>query len=375
MRAALRLRLTEARRRGGLWLLGGAAIVVLLTARFGGDTVEGRYGLATDLAAALAYLAAVFFGALPLAIDRERRRAYLPAASPVSPWAWAAGNAMGAAVVGAAAAFLLFVAAGIGTAWSGGIETHAVTRMKGHGTFWLKPGEAAPVGNIPADAREVRLPLRVYVKVENVVGTPDAATIEVDGHSYDGYPDQTLAAPVTPPDVTIRNLSPEFYVGIVRDGMRVLRSERSFLLNALGASLPPALAAAAVAAFGTAAGANLSAAVAALLTVLVLLLASLKGFLLESFANEGKTQAARAHDEAHDLAPHEPGAVHRAAERLVQATLTPLPDLGDLDRTDRVALGEWTATRGSGRAALVLLAALVVAAAAGGLGVQGRRTP
>ena len=372
MWAAARLRLLEARRRGGLWLLGGAAFVILLVARFGGDTVDGRYGLATDLAAALAYLAAVFFGAFPLAIDRERRRTYLPAASPVSPWAWAAGNALGAAVVGGAVAFLLFAAAGIGTAWSGGIETAAVTRMAGHGTFYLHPGQTQPVAGVPADARQVRLLLRVYLDAEDAVGTPDAATIEVDGRKYEVYPDQTLVAPITPPDVKIHNLSREFVVGVVRDQMRVLRSERRFLPNALGASLPPALAAAAVAAFGAAAGANLSAALAALLTTLVLLLASLKGFLIESFAHEGKTQAAMAQ---HEHAASEPTAVRRAAEGMVQAVLTLLPDLSDLDRTDRVALGEWTGARRLGSAALVLLAALACAAALGGLGVHARRTP
>lgn len=375
MWAALRLRLTEARRRGGLWLLGGAVLVVLLVARLGGDTVEGRYGLATDLAAAFAYLAAVFCGAFPLAIDRERRRAYLPSASPVSPWAWAAGNGLGAAVTGGMAAFLLFAAGGFGTLWSGGIETNAVTRMKGHGTLWLKPGEVEPVSDLPADARRIRLPLRVYVQVEDVVGTPDAATIEVDGHEYDAYPGQTLAAPITPPDVTIRNLSPEFAVGIVVDQMRVLRYERSFLLNALGASLAPALAAAAVAAFGAAAGANLSAAVAALLTTLVLLLASLKGFLLESFAHEGTTRAAMAQGHDHGHAPETPAPAREAAKGLVRAMLALLPDLGDLDRTDRVALGEWTATRRSGASALILLGALLFAAVLGGLGVHARRTP
>ena len=375
MWAAVRLRLLEARRRGGLWLLGGAAVMVLLVASFGGDTVDGRYGLATDLAAALAYLAAVLFGAFPLAIDREKRRAYLPGASPVSPWAWAGGNALGAAVVGGAAAFLLFAAAGIGTTLSGGIETTAVTRMKGHGTLILKPGRAVPIRDLPADARQLRIELRVYLAVEDAVGMPDAATIEVDGRKYDAYPNQTLVAPITPPDVEIRSLSPEFQVGVVRDQMRVLRSERSFLLNALGASLAPALAAAAVAAVGAAAGANLSAAIAALLTTLVLLLASLKGFLLESFAHEGKTQAARELDHAHENAPQEATAVRQVAKRMVQAVLAPLPDLSDLDRTDRVALGEWTATRRTGTAALVLLAALIVAAALGGLGVHARRTP
>ena len=131
-----------------------------------------------------------------------------------------------------------------------------------------------------------------------------------------------------------------------------------------------------LAAFGTAAGANLSAAVAALLTTLVLLLASLKGFLTESFEHEGKTQAARAEGHAHEHGAGEPTAVHRAAEGMVQGVLTLLPDLSDLDRTDRVALGEWAVNRRrNGTAALVLLAALACAAALGGLGVHARRTP
>jgi len=371
MWAAVRLRLLEARRRGGLWLLGGAAVVILLVARFGGDTVDGRYGLATDLAAALAYLAAVFFGAYPLAIDRERRRTYLPGASPVSPWAWAAGNALGAAVVGAAAAFVLFAMAGIGTAWSGGIETNAVTRVGGQGIGWLP----IDIKGAPADGRRIRLEFRVYLDVDDAIGTPDAATVEVDGRRYHVYPGQTLVAAIDPPSVPIRNLSSEFAVGVVREKIRVLRSEEPFLLNALRASVPPALAAAAVAAFGAAAGANLSAAVAALLTTLVLLLASLKGFLVESFAHEGKAQAAVAQGHAQEDAPGEPTAVRRAAKRMVQAALTLLPDLSDLDRTDRVALGEWTGIRRIGIAALVLLGALACAAALGGLGVHARRTP
>ena len=72
MRAALRLRLLEARRRGGWWLLGIGVAVVSWVAWAGGETPDGRYGLATDLAAAFTYLAAVFFGALPLATDREK---------------------------------------------------------------------------------------------------------------------------------------------------------------------------------------------------------------------------------------------------------------------------------------------------------------
>jgi hypothetical protein len=284
---------------------------------------------------------------------------------------WAAGNALGAAVVGGVAAFLLFAAAGIGTAWSGGIETNAVTRVGGQGTAWLP----LDITGAPADGRRIRLEFRSYLAVEEVVGTPDAAIVEVDGRRYDVYSGQTLVVPIEPPNVPIRNHSPEFAVGVVREKVRVLRSEESFLLNALGASLPPALAAAAVAAFGAAAGANLSAAVAALLTTLVLLLASLKGFLLESFAHEGATQDAVGHDHAHEEGPETPSAVREAAQGLVQTVLALLPDLSDLDRTDRVALGEWTASRRSGAAALVLLGALLVAAALGGLGVHARRTP
>ncbi|MHC4547816.1 MAG: hypothetical protein ACYTEZ_03480 [Planctomycetota bacterium] len=377
MWAALRLRLLEAHRRGGLWLLLLAMLVVLLVARFGGDTVDGRYGLATDVAAALAYLAAVFFGAFPLAIDRERRRAYLPGASPVSPWQWALGNAAGATLVGGAAAFALFLAAGLGAGWSGGIATHAVTRVGGRGTRWLKPGVEIRITDVPEDAQRIRLVVRSYLAVADAVGTPDAATIEVDGARYEVYPDQTIVVPITPPRVEIRSLSPAFAVGVAREKIRVLRGERPFLLNALGSGVPPALGAGAVAAFGAAAGAHLSSAVAALLTTLVLLLASLKGFLLETFEHEGKTRAAVEHEHvAREPRPSaEQTGVRRVARAFVEATLLVLPDLSDLDRTDRAALGEWTGVRRAGSAALILLAALLFAAVVGGVGVQARRTP
>ena len=377
MWAALRLRLLEARRRGGLWFLAAAFAVVLLVALFGGETVDGRYGLATDLAATLGYVTAIFFGAVPLAVDRERRRSYLPSASPVSPWAWALGNAAGAAVVAGVAAFLLFAAAGIGTAVRGGIDTNAVTPVGGRGTQWLP----VDIGGVPADAGHVRLEIRSYLTAEDAVGTPDAATITVNGKPYEVFPHQTLVAPITPPRIQIRNTSPEFAVGIVRERISVLGAERSFLLNALGSGAAPGLGAAALAAFGAAAGANLSAAVAALLTALVLLLASMKGFLLESFEEQRETAREaftrdRGHDhpDGHDQGPP-PSRARAVARTLVTATLTVLPDLSRLDRTDRVALGEWTAAKRSDTAGLVLAAALAFAALLGGLGVHARRTP
>ena len=160
MLAALKLRLLEARRGGGLLLLGAGALLVGWIALFGGETVDGRYGLATDIATTFGYLAALFFGALPLAADRERKRSYLPCASPVRPWSWALGNALGAAALGAVGAFVLFLVAGLGASMRGGIETHATTRTGQIGTIWL------PIRvPVPSIATHMRLVPRVYLNV------------------------------------------------------------------------------------------------------------------------------------------------------------------------------------------------------------------
>jgi len=384
--AAVRLRLLEARRRGGVTLLVVGVAVVFAIARLGTDTVAGSYGLATDIAATLGYLGAVFLGAFPLASDRERKRAYLPGASPVSPWTWGLGNALGAALVVGAATLLLFVAAGLGTSLRGGIETHAVTRPARSGTLWLRPGQRLAIP-VPAKAKRLRLPTRTHLAADETVGTPDAATLEVDGEAYSVAWNQALVVEVERSPVVVVNRSPEFVVGIVADDVRAFVEPRGFLGNAAVSAVPPALGAAALAAFGCAAGAHLAGAVAALLTAVVLLLASMKGFLLETIEHEGGARAAREagqdphehHHHHHDRhAPRvdlEGTVASEVAKAFTRALLAALPDLGALDRTDRVALGEWTGPGATSRALLCLTAALALAAGVGGLGVYLRRTP
>ena len=65
MGAAISLRLREARRMGGIPITAAAAVAILLVSLFGGETVDGRYGLATDIAATLSYAAAILLGAFP----------------------------------------------------------------------------------------------------------------------------------------------------------------------------------------------------------------------------------------------------------------------------------------------------------------------
>lgn len=365
MRAAFRLRLLEARRRGGVPLLAAALLAVAAVARWSGDTPDGRYGLASDLAAALGYLCAVFYGAFPLAIDRERKRSYLPSASPVRPWSWALGSAAGAAAVAGLATLVLFAAAGAGATLGGGVPTHAVGRLPAElGTLWL------PVPPIRAEgAARMRLVFRTWLVAADPQGAPDAARVEVDGRAYVVYPDVPLTVPVEGDVVRIRNLSPEFAVGLVAREVRSLEEPRPFLANAVLAGVPPALGAAALAALGAAAGANLTAPVAALLTALVLVLASLKGFLGETLAFQG----AAAHAGEGAAAPSD--ATREAARALVTAMLAGLPDLAELDRSGQVALGEWTGLRRSGRALGILGLALLAATALGGLGVHLRRIP
>jgi hypothetical protein len=369
MLAALRLRLLEARRRGGLVLLVLAALVVLAVGHAGAETVEGSYGLATDLAATFTYLAAVFFGALPLAVDRERRRAYLPAASPVAPWTWALGNAAGAALVTLVAGFVLFLAAGSGAALGGGVETYAVTRVGGSGNARLP----VDIHDVPADVTHLRILPRVYVGPDRAVGTSDAAPISVNDRDVFVHANHPIVVPVRGPTVEIRNRSEEHVVGIARDEVRFLGERRPFWLNALLAGLAPALGAAALAAFGAAAGANLSAPVAALLTAVVLLLASLRGFLLEAVEHEGETHQVIEHgDHAHVV---EDDAFRAAARALVVGILHAMPDLGALDHTGRAALGDWVGARSGRRALLILLGALLLAGALGGIGIHQRRQP
>jgi len=375
MRAALRLRLLEARRRGGLLLLLCGVVAVAWIALQGGETPDGRYGLATDVAAALAYVAAVFYGAYPLAVDRERKRAYVPGASPVTPWMWALGNAAGGAVVGFVAALVLLATAGAASALGGGIATYAVTRPEGVGTQWLPP-QGLRI-RVRADATELRILPRVHLRAEETVGSTDAATLEVGGRTVTVFPDRPVRVPIEGPRVLIRNLSPEHMVGFDRGELRAFGEERSFLANAAGAAVAPALGAAGLAALGAAAGANLTAPVAALLTALILCMASLKGFLLDTLQHEGVTRAAVAHG-AHSHGVTEDvdaSALQATARGLVRVVLHVLPDLSDLDRTDRVALGEWTGLRRSAHGLAMLAIALATACVVGGAGIHSRRLP
>ena len=75
-----------------------------------------------------------------LVVDREKRRSYLPSASPVSPWAWALGNAAGSAIAIFILAVSLYTAAGIGATIRGGVDTNRGTSMGKDGTVMLAGG-------------------------------------------------------------------------------------------------------------------------------------------------------------------------------------------------------------------------------------------
>jgi len=374
MRAALLLRLRELRRRGGLALLAAAAVALFLLALLGPG-----YGLASDLAVTLGYGAALLSGAFPLAIDRERRRSHLTGASPVAAWAWALGSAMGAGVAAATATFALLAAAGLGGAVAGGTETREAYPLSERATIWLSPEQRI---RIPPDASALRTCVRAFLAAEDAVGASGAVPLVVDGREITVPSDQSVVLPATPPAITIRNADPDRAVGIAGDRTVALGTERSFLGNALLAAVAPALAALALAALGAAAGANLSGPVAALLAATFLLVASLKGFLLETWEHEGKVAAAVAGAEQghEDHAGHQHGPVRRtprAVEAAMRGILEVMPDLPALDATDRVARGEWAGvgrTRAKHAAAFAAVA-LTLAAAFGGLGVLVRRTP
>lgn len=372
MWAALRLRVVEARRRGGLLLAVLAFLAVGATAMWGGATPDGRYGLASDLAATLGYLLAILYGTVPVAADRERRRSYLPAASPVTPWGWALGNALGAGVVAAVTAGLLFVAAGLGTAASGGIETRTVfpaDRSKAPAVV----REPLPAIRVPAEARKLRLVALTELRDDvDTVGAAYAARLEIDGEPHTVHSELPIVVPIHSERVVIRNLTPEYRVGLVTREIRALGATRPFLANSAGVALAPALGAAAVAALGAAVGANLSAGVAALLVTLLLMLAAMKGFLGDALENEGSMQRTHHHGAAE---PAGEGPLRMAAKGVLRGALAVLPDLDALDRTDRVATGEWTGVHGAGRASLILAIACVVAGGLGAVGVHQRRTP
>lgn len=379
MIAALLLRMKELRRRGGLPLLGAAAAAMFLLG-------TRSYGLASDLAVTLGYVAALLCGVFPLAIDRERRRSHLSGASPVAPWAWALGSAAGTGAAAGAATFLLFAAAGLGAAAAGGVETHVAYPLNDPATIWLLPEREI---GIPADAHALKTHVRAVVAAADAMGASGDVRLLVDGHETVVPADQSVSLPARPPRITIRNPDPARVVGLAGDRTRALGSERPFVGNALLAGLAPAVAAFGLAAIGVAAGANLSAPVASLLVVTFLLVASLKGFLLETWQHEGKVAAAVAGEEhdhdGHDHAHHDHGTADdpRPVRAAMRALLAAVPDLPALDASDRVARGEWAGAGAPGReslgrlgrAALVALVALLGAAAIGGLGVFLRRTP
>jgi len=386
MRAALRLRLLEARRRGGLLLLGIAFVGVVAVALFAGETVDGRYGLATDLAATLGYVAAVFVGAFPLAIDRERKRSYLPSASPVSAWGWALGNALAAAIVAATFSLTLYAGAAVGAAADGGVETWAMTRVGTEGIFRLKPGPRPQRIHVPADTTALRLRARTFLVAESGMGSAETAEIGVSGRGYEIHDDRPITVPVDVRAVgedhvvMIRNRSPDYAVGIDVGSLRALTMRRSFFPNSIAAAVAPALGAGALAALGAAAGAHLGPAVAALLLTLLLLLGALKGFVLDVIEHEGALKAASTEIVQHGGHTHG-GAQFRdhpmraEAKRVLAGMLSVVPSIGDLDRTGAVATGEWVGLRRVVPAALLLLSSLLLGAVLGGLGVYMRRTP
>lgn len=379
MRAAISLRLRETRRRGGLWVLAVCGTVVLLVSLFGGATVDGRYGLATDLAATLSYVAAVFLGAFPLALDREQRRSYLPSASPVAPWRWALGNAAGAAIAVGILGVTLYAAAGIGAAARGGIDTYRVSHFGREGTIPLHAGRDPTKIHVPDGTTHIRLRARTYLVAEDSTGTEEAAIVDVDGTPVKVHHNRPVIAEVRNNPVLLLNRSASFAVAIDIGTFRALFERRSFLLNALQAGLPPALAAAGLAALGAAAGAHLGAAVAALLLAALLLMSSMRGFLLETVQYEGslrRQQEASHTDHEHTESTVSENAPGRAfAKSAISGLLTIVPAINDLDRTGEVSTGFWVGPSRIKDAALLLLIALGCAAVFGGAGVHLRRTP
>jgi len=325
-----------------------------------GPRVAARYSLATDLAATLGYLFALFEGALPLAADRERRRNLLQAASPVAAWRWALGHGAAAAAVSGLFALGLFAAAGIGAALAGGIETREARPFRGEGTMWLPIRVAVEPGD-----RTLRLRVAV-APAGDAEGTPARYAIAVKGGG-------TFSAPVGMPvevelpapgaDVELHGATEGLAIGVLSSEARALGAPSPFLGNALVAGLGPALGAAALGALAAAAAAHLSGAVAALLAASLLLLASMRGFLLDAIEHGGGAAAGMRGAEAAMETPR----------RVVAFLLRGIPDLQRLDPTSRAVEGERVGVAGAGEGALLLGGALAVAAVAGGLGVRMRR--
>ncbi len=372
MPAALRLRLREGWRRGGLAVLCVGSGIVFAVARWGDDTVAGRFSLATDLAIVFGYVAAVFYGALPIAADRERRRALLAASSPTRPVEWAIGNALGAAVLVGAAMVVFLAAATVGTAAAGGIATYETGGLNAKGIFRLPPpGDEERTIDVREGVQRLRLALRAD-PLGDVEGTSDVLTVEANGKIHKAPFGHTMEIEVEPGRLVLWNMTRGYDVGVVIEDTRVLRADASFLGNSLSNSFGPGLGAAALAAFGAAMGALFTGPVAALVTALLLLLASLRGFLLEAAEYGGTAQEQHVHS-AHPERPGPDVEVRDASRAVIAGLLTIVPDLHALDGSGRVALGEWNGSGGVYRASLYLLIALAVAAMFGGWGVHTRR--
>ncbi|MCZ6574327.1 MAG: hypothetical protein O7C98_14310 [Planctomycetota bacterium] len=382
----------EAWRRGGAPLLVVAFAGVFLVAAFAGESATARYAFATDLAAALAFVGALFYGALPLATDRERRRLLIPCASPVTPAGWALGNALGAAAVGALLAMLLFAAAGVGTAVRGGIATYSAqnlgdleglsVRFSEHGggqpvarrlhdgpVLWVAQDQWVEIDGFPRGIESVRFKTRA-APVAGIEGTPTVLTIgmapgsapvhtPIGGHVQVPVNDSARAM--------LQNRTPGLQLGLVVDRSRALGAPVSFLGTALGTGVPVALGAAFLAALATGAAALLSGPVAALLAGVVLILGALRSFLLDAIEHVG---AANAEDVGQAMTLRE------ASGGFFRGLLTVIPDLGGLDHSASLSRGEWMASSvGSSTlyGLLLLGVAAVLAALVGGYGIHTRR--
>ncbi|MEE8104324.1 MAG: hypothetical protein V3T86_02180 [Planctomycetota bacterium] len=379
MGAALRLRLAEASRRGGLYLLLGGSVLVFFVAAFGDDTISGRLALGTDLAVVAGYLAAVFFGALPLASDRETKRNLLSATSPVPPAGWALGSAAGGALLAGGVTLAFLVAAILGTAAAGGVDTHESKPLGGftESTLWIP--RAGVAVQVKPGVHRLRLALRV-APVAEYEGTPGHVTLEAGGVEYSTPVGRPLDIPVKTGRIVLKNATEGLHVGLVGGETRALRESRSFVANGLLASFGPALGAAALAAAASTASALFAGPVAAFLAAMLLFLASTKGFLLAAIqpspAQQAQT-AATGHDDnghAHGKAGGETeGTGRKLARGMVGTALATVPNLHEFDTFDEVAAGEWSGVNGATTALPTLLVAFVLAGAAGGYGVSKRR--
>ena len=364
--AAFRLRWIEARRRGGLWFTVGATALVAFVAWRGGETAGGRYSLARDLAALFAFGLAVFLGSFPLAIDRERRRAYLATASPATPVGWALGQVGAAAAAAGVAALLMHSAVALVVAATGGIATYETTRVgDSPRILWLPEPPRNVRIEVPPTAQKLRLRPVVYGRT-TAEGIEGRASVRIGDRTLEVDHQRPLTAAIEAPFVMLGADAPAYAVGVPIDSIRALGEERSFLANALRASVGPAAAAAAVAAIGVAASAHLSASVAALAITMLALLGSLKPFLASATAAETSGVAAASAPPRDEV----PG----PARAIVAVALRVVPDLGRVQHRERVVAGEWIAARRVWRGPAWLLAVSgLVATALTALGIRRRR--